>query len=509
MRVLALGAGLLATLAGCASIDFDHPKAESHALQETGDTQLGRLNASLQPQQPGESRFHLISDGIEALAARLILAQHAERSIDAQYFLIKADPAGFLFLDALLGAADRGVRVRLLLDDSDTVGYDRGLFALDAHPNVEVRIFNPFVRGFSRMLHAGLDFRRVNRRMHNKSFTADNQVTVIGGRNIGGEYFNARPDYNFGDLDVLCFGPVVQEVSSMFDLYWNDELAVPVPGVIRVGPAAAKELEATFRERIRAGWQAAQGTLFAAALEETILAPERDARKLVSAPYELVYDPPAKAHTQRDGDMQTILGPLGRTLESATSELLLVSPYFVPMRTGVELFRDLRARGITCKVVTNSLASTNQVLVHTGYYSAREPLLELGVELYEVRPDVSVTGAERSEARSSRAGLHTKAFMVDRRHLFIGSFNFDPRSAYINTEMGIVIESKELCELVARRVDEGLPTTTWRVVLNEKGYLRWIAMDEGVETVHIREPAGYWRKVYVSFMGLLPIQRQL
>ena len=240
---------LVTLTSACATPSFDAPKTESRAFTDTGDTRMGVASKRLTARHPGKSAFLLQSDGIDALATRVLLSDSAERSIDAQYYLISNDVTSYLFLDALLSAADRGIRVRLLLDDILTSGYDRGMAALDAHPNVEIRLFNPFIRRNWRILDGLTQFKRVNRRMHNKSFTVDNQITIIGGRNIGAEYFAAREDMNFGDLDVVGFGPVVRDVSRMFDRYWNDELAVPATAVIDPPEDPESELEAVSRTR--------------------------------------------------------------------------------------------------------------------------------------------------------------------------------------------------------------------------------------------------------------------
>ena len=219
---------LASVVSGCATVDFDLPKIESRAFSDTQDTELGQDVAPFTEAHPGKSGFYLQSDGVEALATRLFLADIAERSIDAQYYLITDDITGYLFIEFLSEAADRGVRVRLLLDDIQPKGYDLGLAALDSHPNFEIRIFNPFARGGPRNVWNAGSFSRINRRMHNKTFTVDNQITIVGGRNIAAEYFAARGDVNFGDMDAVAVGPIVQEVSNQFDTYWNDEYAMPV-----------------------------------------------------------------------------------------------------------------------------------------------------------------------------------------------------------------------------------------------------------------------------------------
>lgn len=497
-------------LSGCATIDFDYPKMATTAFEQTDDTHLGRVFAGQADAHPGQSGFYPLIDGVDALAVRLLMAKRAERSIDAQYYLITDDIVGHLFIGSLLQAADRGVRVRLLLDDIETKGYDAGMAALDSHPNFEVRIFNPFAWRSARLLGGAISFTRINRRMHNKSFTTDNQVTVVGGRNIADEYFGARQDVIFGDLDVLSVGPVVGDVSRMFDTYWNNRAAVPVP-VFADLPEDADAALKQLRERIAQSRKQVDSTRYAAAVRSSVLdIVESDASVFTWAPYQLVYDSPDKAQRDKAEEAASILTPLRQSVLGAEKELLVVSPYFVLRKTGIEGFRGVRSRGIDVSVVTNSLAATNQSLVHGGYAPVRKPLLKMGVKLYEVRADASVSGADRVGAESARATLHTKAFIVDRRQLFIGSFNWDPRSAYINTELGVIIDSPELSQGLAERLDKALPEQTYEVFLTEQGKIRWRGLENGKVVVLNKEPeTGFWRRFKAGFMRILPIRGQL
>ena len=507
---------LVAGLSACATVDFDYPKSESTALQNTDDTYLGKDIAWRREEHPDEGAFYLLTDGIEALAARLLMARRAERSIDAQYYLITNDMIGKAFIGSLLEAADRGVRVRLLLDDIQTQGYDAGMAALDSHPNFEVRIFNPFGQRGSR---AGsiTDFSRVNRRMHNKSFTVDNQITIIGGRNIAAEYFAARADVNFGDVDVIGAGEVVGDVSNMFDTYWNHRAAAPVPAFAKMpdDPAAALE---TLRSRLEEALETARASPYAEAFGDSWQALiDTDADEFTWAPYQLVYDSPDKSDKKLAAEAASITTPLAEVISGAQSEVVIVSPYFVPLKSGVAFLSELAARGVDVSVVTNALAATNHSVVHSGYVPFRKPLLENGVKLYEIRPDAAVAGTERSGIELDRGGrgaaiatLHTKAFAVDRQHLFIGSFNWDPRSVDINTELGVIIDSPSLTGAAVERFRQQLNRMAYEVVLNDKGKVRWIdnAGDEPV--VLDKEPqTGFWRRFSVGFYRILPIKGQL
>jgi len=507
-------AWLIATtvLAGCASIDFDYPRTSSVAMTDTGDTYLGRQLEGLESgRPPGQSGFYPLPDGIDALAARLLLAQRAEKSIDTQYYLVKNDIVGRAYVLMLLRAADRGVRVRLLLDDIFTSGYDTGMMALDHHPNIEIRIYNPFNRGaVGRSLGAATSLSRVNRRMHNKSFTVDNQVTIIGGRNIADEYFGAREDARFGDLDVIGIGPVVADVSTMFDTYWNHETAIPVPAFL----APLEDPEATLndlRNRLEESLEEIRTSKYAEAVQARILEQvDSDTSSFRWAPYVLVYDSPDKGVKGKAENEALITMPLRESLLAAEREILVVSPYFVPRKPGIESFVAVHDRGVDITVVTNSLAANNQASVHGGYAPARKPLLKAGIRIFEVRPDAEVLGTEYVDTTGGRATLHTKAYVVDRRHVFIGSFNFDPRSAHLNTEMGVIIDDADLGAFFADRLTEVLPSQAWEVYLDENGKIRWRGQEGGEMKVYEKEPRTTWGQRFMAGLyRVLPIRGQL
>ena len=502
----------LAFLSGCASVDFDYPKSVTTAPTpaSTVDTHFGKQLVGLAEEHPDQAGFFPISDGIDALSIRLLMAERAERTIDAQYYLIKSDKVGKAFFYALLRAADRGVRVRLLIDDIFTKGYDASMAGLVSHPNFEMRIFNPFARRSARFMDGITSFSRINRRMHNKSFTVDNQVTLIGGRNIADEYFGAREDAKFGDLDVLAIGPIVQDVSAMFDEYWNHERAAPIAAFAKMPDDPAAELE-----RVRVGLEQSRQEImdskYAAAVRDQVLEYiETDDKPFVWAPYTLAVDSPDKSFKSKAAEAASITTPLLESLLSAEKEMIVVSPYFVPRKTGIEAFTELQNRGIQVTIITNSLAANNQSSVHGGYAPSRKPLLKAGVKIYEVRADADVSGSELTAASGAKATLHTKAFVVDQRELFIGSFNFDPRSANINTELGVIIRSPELAERFSTNVAAALPKQTFEVFLNEKGKLRWRAIEDGEEVIYKKEPqTSWWQRFKAGFMRILPIRGQL
>jgi putative cardiolipin synthase len=494
---------------GCATIDFDYPKTESFAL-DGGETYLGGQTLLL-TEGHAQSAFLLQIDGIDALATRLLLAERAELTIDAQYYLIHADVTGFLFIEALLRAADRGVRVRLLVDDIMARENDLGMAALDTHPNFEIRVFNPFVRTGLRRLNMLRDFKRINRRMHNKTFTVDNQITIIGGRNIAAEYFDAREDVNFGDLDAVAIGEVVHDISRQFDTYWNDEYAVPVPAFVKV-PDDPNAAMTRLRQAIADSRVALNDTRYAAVLIRSVEALiDGDGVEFTWADHQLIYDAPGKARRETLSADDSIMTPLRATLVDSQTSLTIVSPYFVPTQSTIDEAGRLIERGVNVRVITNSLASNNHAIVHSGYAPTRKPLLEHGVQLWEIRADTVTSGAERAGHTLSEGTLHTKGIIIDRKVLFLGSFNFDPRSAYINTELGVMIDSPELASWLEDQIDRNIPAVAYQTVLDDRGRLQWIAVQEdGSRVVYAKEPdTGAWTRFKVRLMGWLPIKGQL
>lgn len=503
--------GLL-TLSGCATVDFDAPKDTTYAVWPAQSTYLGKRTASLADKNPELTGFYDLGDGVDALAARYVLARRAERSIDTMYFVIKQDPAGSFFLLSLLEAADRGVRVRVLVDDVEVNRRkDHLIAALNAHPRLEVRIWNPFSRRVPKWWNALTDFRRINRRMHNKAFIADNKIAVIGGRNIAGEYFGANADVIFRDADVGCVGLLVGQVSNMFDRYWNHRLAMPAGNLLAV-PDDPEEALAQARQTLLAERVKLEDGPFRRALTRAVsdtVAVTAD--QVRWQPFEFAYDDPDKSLKRRPKELDPLLTP--RLLEFARAvedELIILSPYFVPRKEGMALFRELRDRNVTVRVITNSLASTNQPLVHTGYAAVRKRLLGMGVLLYEINPTAKELQEARDDVRAGAGTLHGKLFIADRQRVFIGTFNFDPRSAYINTEMGVIIEDDTAAREWAEGVIDALPTATYRVSMNDKAALRWTGTVEGDTQTLKREPeTSVWKRLRINFLRIFPIDDQL
>ena len=492
-------------LTGCGALPALPERPASRHLSSTDDTALGR-GVQAAGVHDGRSGVRALSDPLEAFAARMLLAGTAERALDVQYYIWRDDETGTLLLDALRRAADRGVRVRLLLDDNGTSGLDPLLLALDAHPQVEVRLFNPFQRRSFKALGYLTDFARLNRRMHNKALIADTQVAVVGGRNIGDEYFGADAALDFVDLDVLAAGPVAGEIAALFDAYWNSPLAYPVAVLAAATPASESLLARRLAE-----WAGSPATArYGRAVRETDLVAQLIAGTLVLdwVPIRLVADPPAKAEGKADPAtwMATdLMAALGR----ADREVDLVSPYFVPGARGTAALARYAERGVKLRIVTNSLAATDVAAVHAGYARRRLDLLRAGVRLYELKPDPGASERPRRQTiGSSAASLHGKTFTLDRQRAFVGSLNIDPRSIRFNTEMGLVIDSPALAGMISASLDEWLPANAYELRLGEGGdRIEWIERTPGGVVVHREDPrAGLWRRLVVALLSLLPIE---
>jgi putative cardiolipin synthase len=497
---------LVCMIAGCTNLPSLDNRSLSTADLDTAGTRLGRIVAPRVAAHPGASGVYPMPGARDAFAARTMLARAAERSLDVQYYIWRNDMTGTLLFGALRGAADRGVRVRLLLDDNNTSGLDAALATLDAHPNIEVRLFNPFVIRSMRLFGYLMDFSRANRRMHNKSFTADSQVTVVGGRNVGDEYFGAGDDVLFADLDVMAVGPVVAEVSKDFDRYWNsrssypaDRLLGPVDGV-----AAQKLTVDAARLASSPGALAYAGTLRNSGFVDDVM---KESLPWEWAATRMISDDPAKGlGLARAGTL--IFDKLKQAMGQPVAELNLVSPYFVPTDAGVDAFVAMARRGVRIRVLTNALEATDVAAVHAGYAKHRKSLLEAGVLLYELRR-VSPASASRSDvglAGSSASSLHSKTLAVDRSRVFIGSFNFDPRSARLNTEMGFVIDSPVLAGRISSAFDHRIPVEAYEVRLSPERKLYWLERRGNSVVRHDVEPGtSLGQRAGVWLMSLLPI----
>jgi putative cardiolipin synthase len=501
---------------GCASLPDNGVRNASHALQDTATTALGQESQAVLQEHPGENGFLPLKSGVDALLARVVLAESAQRSLDVQYYIWHDDLTGRLFAHALLRAADRGVRVRVLLDDVGARANDETLLAIEVHPNIEVRLFNPVASRSFRGLGMLSDFSRVNRRMHNKAYVADNQAAILGGRNIGDEYFDASSEVAFGDLDVLTLGPVVNAVSRSFDQFWNAPSSYPIALLLgrSADSASLAKLRANLAAYIEANRDSPYVTQTGKRFVEAWTAGRHD---FFRGEATLLYDDPAKIGRAPDATEGHLLPQFSAIGKRVQQELLIVSPYFIPGKAGVAWLNGLVKQGIRVTVLTNSLAATDVGAVHSGYQRYRETLLEGGVAIYELRPGAVQLAKAEKKARtfgSSRASLHAKSFVFDRRAVFIGSLNLDPRSIQLNTEIGVVCESAPLAEDIAGTIERNLDNIAWRLerVIDASGHAHteWVEAGAAGERRYLNEPeVGAMRRFSVWLLGLLPIESQL
>lgn len=465
-------------------------------------------------QPPTLNGFHTLGDGTDAFAARISLIDGATSSLDLQYYIWHDDLTGRLLLDALRRAADRGVRVRLLLDDNNTAGMDGLLAALDEHPSVELRLFNPFMQRKLRVAGYLSDFGRLNRRMHNKALIVDGVACVVGGRNIGDEYFDAGAATGFIDLDVVVIGPVVDEVIASFQSFWDSDSSHLADRVLRPPTAADRDRLRTLGESVERRPEAARYT--AAVRDSRLLADYAAGRLALEwAPARLVADEPDKGLGTAD-PADLLVARLTRSFDGRVDkELLLVSPYFVPGKAGLEALLRIAASGVRVRVLTNALEATDVGAVHAGYARYRKALLRGGVQIFELRREsgarpAKISAIDGSAAGSSGASLHAKTFAVDRERIFVGSFNFDPRSAIYNTELGLVIRSPRMASELSTLFDTRIPALAYEVRLDAEGDLEWVEREGDATRVLRREPGRtVLKSIGLGVLSVLPIERLL
>lgn len=507
----------LAGLGGCASLPSQVQRTPSQALPGSTDTALGRIAADSLPEE-GLTGLRLLPTGAFAIDTRLALVQRAERSIDVQYYLVQDDSTGRTLLRALRDAAQRGVRVRVLLDDLYTAGSDPLLLGLAAHDNLELRLFNPFPGGregfVSRFIASATDFHRVNRRMHNKLLVVDGVMAVAGGRNIADEYFMRHALANFVDLDAFITGALVPQLQRLFDDYWNSPVVFPLHAIVPPQqPAAA--YRAWFDNYTSPAHAPPPEPLPSTdVLGYGPLREDLDAGRLglVWAEAKAYADPPSRVKGMGASyallpleDVESVRYSVADMIRGAQREVVLTSPYLVPGERGMALFAEVRQRGVGIKVLTNSLAATDEPLVHLGYRKYRPQMLRLGIDVYELSP-LRIKRASRLGMFASTQGrLHAKTVVVDRRRVFIGSMNFDPRSDKHNTEMGVFVDSTALAREVLRLMDLDKLQASFRVVLGAHGRgLRWLAYDDDGEVVFDDEPeVGLGTKLWLELLAPL------
>lgn len=517
LRLLQL---LVLATAGCALLPSPVDRIPTSALKDTAQTRIGRTVSPLTSAHPGESGAYALFGARDAFAARWTLASNAERSLDVQYYIWRPDTSGSLMAHALREAAERGVRVRVLLDDANTSGLDEDIAAIAVHPNIQVRLFNPFANRSWRAGDFVGDFGRVNRRMHNKSFTADNRVTVVGGRNIGDEYLGAESRVAFSDLDLMVIGPVVDEVSAAFDAYWNSASAFPV-GSLLPAPSAVALAEIEDKWSRRRSDKMAADYLEATRKLGLVERMRSGTLPLAWGAARVLSDDPAKVLGSPGRSDASIQWDLRAAFGRPQRELLLVSPYFVPGQGGSSMLAGLAAHGIRVSILTNSLAATDVPATYAGYLRYRDQLLRAGVHVYELKPSANATvvaagrddredrrgGIPGSSGGSSTASLHAKTFVVDRQRVFVGSYNLDPRSARLNTEMGVVMDSPVLAGQLADTFDTYIAQDAYELRLDSDGAVTWIEHTAAGEIRHASAPGtGALRMWWVHLLGMLPIE---
>jgi len=489
-------------------------RTRSSAINDGTSTYLGRVFTAGLAGSPGKTGVLLLPDGRDAFAARALLARKAEKSIDLQYYMYHQDTVGNLLTYEVLKAADRGVRVRMLIDDIYGNQGEETWVALDAHPSIEVRLWNPWVRGKNRLIQSVLRARDINYRMHSKSFTVDNQATVLGGRNIGDEYFDADINVAFSDIDVLAIGPPVAEVSSEFDEYWNSEFAYPVDILVRRG--TKKDLD-TLQEA-RTDFYRKQATSdYVKALTDSSLAHGLSDGSLGFswAKAHVIHDPLLKKMPGKSGEDELLISQLAPFITGAKISADIVSPYFVPGDRAADAMCRLSQQGVEVRVLTNSLASNDVSAVHAGYTKYRRKLLRCGVRLFEL--DESLKD-RKGKAFTwlpglKKSSLHAKTMVFDGETMFVGSFNFDQRSLHINNEIGLVFHDPEIAGQLQRNFEKNVGKVAFEVEFSRKDgreNMHWVGGLGGPDTVVEEEPyATTGQKLIVGILKWLPIDSQL
>jgi putative cardiolipin synthase len=518
----------VAIFGGCATLPpgSDFPKVTSSALAQPDKTRLGSQFENKGRQHAGNSGFRIIPVGADGFILRMQMINAAERTLDLQYYIFRGDQTGRLLTGAVLYAADRGVRVRLLIDDGDTMAGDEQIMALAAHPSVEIRVFNPFsYRGKIEMFRA-MEFvfnaSRLDYRMHNKLLVVDNVIALIGGRNIGDQFFQIDPESQFADDDVFVAGPIAQRLSTTFDDYWNSVMSIPVEA-ISSGKSSSAALT-KYRESLNDQRQQlrADGIVYVdrVATGEPFNGIMSGRLPLIWAHAQVFCDSPDKKKVE-DGAMvgRLMQREVAKAAIGVRSELLMVTPFLIPGDEGMQLFKDLRNRNVRVRILTNSLESSTELMAQSGYMHYRLPLLKDGVELYEIR---SLLGKARGSGETmaiSRYGnysLHAKMFVFDRQRVFIGSMNFDQRSMHLNTEIGLIIDSPVLAEQVAGRFEAMVQSVNaYKLILlpnqaDGAPSLVWHTQENGQAVQYDTEPArSAWQRVKANILSLLPLDDEL
>ncbi|NIO11875.1 MAG: phospholipase D family protein [Deltaproteobacteria bacterium] len=516
---------VIVALGGCATFPKNFQQIPSTAYRFPERTELGRLFPSPHKQDSQKSGFLLLNGGRRAILARLALADMAEKTLDMQYYIWEDDASGWLLLERAVRAAQRGVRVRILVDDFTLSGRDfKVASALNAHfPNMEFRVYNPFSRRYRvrimRAFELVRNFSRLNHRMHNKKFAVDNQVAIVGGRNIGDNYFGTHPKLNYRDFDLFMAGPVAAGVSASFDSYWNSKWAVPLEAFREIKPSGKDFDRAKKRLKKKISKFEKEYPYPLDVTRQDILKRLREIRDdLTWANAEVLYDTPGKGKTEEEPS--SIAERLGKLARGAQRDLLIENPYFLPSQLMLKNLGKIAQRGVNVRILTNSLAATDVTIVQAAFEKYRVPLLSRGIQLYELRPDAESKRLHADKSvQSSKLSLHAKVVVFDTEKVFVGTLNLDPRSIDLNTEVGILVHSPALARKITKDLEVDFQAqNSWKVELetipvqntNEvETYVVWIAEKDGKEKRYYREPAGFWLKVKAAVLSLLPVEDQL
>jgi len=504
LRLLALC--LACGLAACTTALPDAPRTVTHAFENVADTTLAQRIARAAPADLAASGFHFLYAGTDALAARYAAADRAERSLDLQYYMLREDASTNVLMERVWRASQRGVRVRLLLDDMYASGRDYELRAFASQPNVQVRIFNPFLHrgpfGISQLFEFLGDADRLNRRMHNKLWITDNSAAILGGRNLGDEYFAVEGETNFLDLDVIAVGPVVRQISRSFDEYWNSEWAVPIEAIAPALPGP--EIHEYFARRNRASEDVLKAQGYPEQLRRSEIGQTLEKQQspaFVWGAGTALWDRPAKMRSH-EYERGVHLGPEVAALAAeANDELFIVSPYFVPGDDGVKALLDFVARGVHVVVLTNSLATNDVAAVHTGYARYRERLVAGGVELHELRALDEAADKRELPQGVKHLSLHAKVTVIDARQVVIGSANLDPRSSLQNTEFALAIDAPPLARALRKRLESMLsPDVSYRLELDD-GALVW--QGRPGERYTTEPDTSWWKRLGTRLLGVV------
>ncbi len=498
---------------------MDVPREPSQATPAI-DSSFGRsIMAQAAPYQ-GRSGFRLLPNSGEAFRARAELIRNAQSSLDLQYYIVHDGLSTRMLVDELLKAADRGVRVRILLDDTASDGLDDILATLAAHPNIQIRLFNPLQlgrgTGVTRAMGRLFNLSRQHRRMHNKLWVADNSVAIVGGRNLGDEYFDAQPDLNFTDIDLLCVGPVAQQLGYSFDQYWNSALSQPIGDFVsaRLSRGELARARQTLEASLKLAQQRNKTLYQQLASYET--SPQLDTwrKELIWAWGQALWDAPSKVLAKDEPDSHLLLTTqLAPELAGVNKELILVSAYFVPGETGLVYLTGRADAGVDVRLLTNSLEATDVPAVHGGYAPYRKALLEHGVKLFELRRQPGSNPGSGphlfKHGMSSDSSLHSKAMIFDGQKSFIGSFNFDPRSGLWNTEVGVLVDSPQLAAEARRLALQGMsPALSYEPKLDQ-GKIVWVTEDNGRLHALSHEPGNWWRRLNAWFSKSVGLEKML